>query len=377
MIRTTLTPFCNTYLAPDSISPFATVHDWLSWFMAAKAMTPGLSNSTFRLVGERVQFGCHVICLHRFRTFLQDQMQSMWLRINKEVLLGVDIDASGIKVDLSPRLVDGSVAGNGPFSQGWDILLDSESSIRLQEELARAGNSFLKSPIDISKAEEWLKSIHMVWQELFCLIHVLSGPFPLFFLEHLELLYSNSPTQRGDFFLVDGKLAIVSSFEGERHNLIGSYKKRFRLLPHKLSVALVVMLQLVRPVELSVLLSTPGTPKNKEKMLCSYRHTLYISHGLKWNRDMLSKIWSQWITEGMGFSLKTDRYRSFCKAWRTKHKTTHNAGWLGKMADAQAGHGPTISNKLYGKLDNIGGLATTKTLSEKEKCLDWQRWLGF
>ena len=235
-------------------------------------------------------------------------MQSMWSRINQEVLLGVDLSASGIKVDLSPRLVDGSVVGSGPFSQGWDILLDSEGSIKLQEALACAENSFLTSPIDISKAEEWVKSVHMVWQELFCLIHILGGPFPLFFLEHLEILYSNSTTRRGDFFLVDGNLAIVTSFEGERHNLIGSYKRRFRLLPHRLSVALAVMLQLVRPAELSVLLSTPGTPQNKEKMLCDYWHTLYVSHGLRWNQDMLSNIWSQWITEGMGFFLESRSY---------------------------------------------------------------------
>lgn len=377
MISATLVPFCNTYLAPDSISSFATVHDWVSSFMAAKAMAPGLSNSTIRWLGERVQCGRNVICLHRFRMFLQKQMQSVWSRINEEVLLGVDLDASGIKVDLSPRLVDGSLVGSGPFSQGWNILVDSEGTTKLQEALARTRNSFLTSPINISKAEEWVKSIHMVWQELFCLIQILGGPFPLFFIEHLELLYSNSPTRRGDFFLVDGKLAIVNSFEGERHNLIGSYKKRFRLLPHKLSIALAVMLQLVRPAELSVLLSIPGTPKNKEKMLCDYRHTLYVTHGLRWNTDMLSKIWIQWITEGMGFFLKADSYRSFCKSWRTKHKTTSNTGWLEKMADAQAGHSKCISDKHYGKLSNFGGLATTKTLLEKEQCLDWHKWLGF
>jgi len=377
VISTTLVPFCNTYLAPDSISPFATVHDWVSQFMAAKAMAPELKTSTIRWMGERIQCGRHVICLHRFRMFLQNRMKSMWLRINQEVLLGIDLSALGIKVDLFPRLVDGSVVGSGPFSQGWSILLDSGDSIKLQEALAGAENSFLTSPIDISKAEEWVKSIHMVWQELFCLIHILCGPFPLFFLEHLEILYSNSTTRRGDFFLVDGNLAIMTSFEGERHNMIGSYKRRFRLLPHRLSVALAVMLQLVRPAELSVLLSTPGTPTNKEKMLCDYRHTLYVSHGLKWNLDMLSTIWSPWITEGMGFFLKAHSYRAFCKAWRTKHKTVSNTAWLGKMADAQAGHGPDVSDKLYGKLDNIGGLATAKTLLEKEQCLDWHKWLGF
>jgi hypothetical protein len=305
-------------------------------------------------------------------------MQNVWSRINQEILYGIDIGALGIKLDLSPRLVDQGVIGNGPFSQGWDILMESEGSIRLQEALACAENSFLaSSPIDFDKAVAWLKSIHMVWQELFCLIHILGGPFPLFFTEELELLYSSCPTRRGDFFLVDGSLAIVNSYMGDRHSLIGEYKKRFRLLPHRLSIALVVMLQLIRPIELSVVSAIPGTPKDKGKMLLDYRHALYVSHGSKWHAGMLSHIWRDWIMGGVGFYLEAGRYRTLCKSWRGRNRTADNTGWLAKMADAQAGHSQSVSQKHYGQLDGLGGLSTAKALLQKEQCLSWHKWLGF
>ena len=337
---------------------------------------PGVSLG-IRWLGEQIQYGRYTIDLHCFRTFLQARMQSMWLRINQEVLYGIDIGGLGIKIDLSPRLVDHSVIGSGPFSKGWDILTESKDSIKLQEALACTENSFLSSPIDIDKAVAWLKSIHMVWQELYCLIHVLGGPFPQFFTEELELLYSNCSTRRGDFFLVDGTLAIINSYEGNRHSSIGEYRKRFRLLPHQLSVALVIMLQLVRPLELSVVLATPGTPQDMEKMLWDYRHALYVSHGLRWNVDMLAGIWNDWITRGVGFHLESQQYRTFSKAWRAKYGVTNITSPLAKMADAQAGHSQSVSQKHYGRLDGLGGLDSAKALFQKEQCLVWHKWLGF
>ena len=377
MTRQVLSPFCATYLATNGISPFATVHHWVQQFLAAKRKAPGVDSSDIQWSEGHIQYSHHIIDLHHFRTFLQDRMQSMWSRINQEVLCGIDISALGIKVDLSPRPVDYSKIGSGPFSQGWEILTESSDSIRLQKALASTEGSFLISPIDVGKAAAWLKSIHMVWQELFCLIHILGGPFPQFFTEKLELLYSNCSTRRGDFFLVDGTLAIVNSYDGDRHSMIGEYKKRLRLLPHQLSVALVIMLHLIRPVELSVVLAIKNTPKDKEKMLWNYRHVLYVSHGSRWNMDMVSGIWKDWIMRGMGVYLKKNQYRTLCKAWRAKYKTNNTTEWLGKMADAQAGHSQSVSQKHYGRLDGIGGLCTAKALLEKDLCLSWHKWLGF
>jgi hypothetical protein len=376
--RDVLSPFCLTHLAADGINPFATVHDWVGQFLVAQKKAPGVNQLGVQWLGEHVQCGHHTIDLCHFRAFLQDRMQSMWSRINQEVLYGIDIGALGIKVELSPRLVDQDVIGNGPFSQSWDILTESEGSIRLQEALACAESSFLtSSPIDFNKAAAWLKSIHMVWQELFCLIHVLGGPFPLFFAEHLELLYSSCSTRRGDFFLADGSLAIVNSYEGNRHSLIGDYKKRFRLLPRQLSIALMVMLQLVRPIELSVVSAIPGTPQDKEKMLWNYRHALYVSHGSRWHVDMLYCIWRDWITRGVGFYLEAQQYRTMCKAWMAKYGTAKNIAWLAKMADSQAGHSESVSQKHYGRLGGIGDLGTAKALLQKEQCSNWHEWLGF
>lgn len=376
MTRNVLSPFCATYLAVGGVSPFATVHDWVGQFLAAKTKAPGADTLGVEWLGAYIQCGHHKIDLHRFQVFLQDRVQNMWLRINQEVLYGIDIHALGIELDLSPQPVDYSKIGNGPFSQGWDILIDSGDSIRLQKALASTKDSFLKSPIDVEKAAVWLKSIHMVWQELFCLIHVLGSPFPQVFTEKLELLYSSS-ARRGDFFLVDGTLAIVNSYEGDRHSLIGEYKKRLRLLPHQLSVALMVMLRLIRPVELSVVLATSDMLEDKEKLLWNYRHVLYVSHGSRWHMDMVSGIWKDWIMRGMGVYLKIGQYRTLCKAWRAKYKTGDTIGWLGKIADAQAGHSQSVSQKHYGRLDGIGGLDTAKALVQKELCLNWHKWLGF
>ena len=303
-------------------------------------------------------------------------MQNMWLRINQEVLCGIDIGALGIKMDLSLGQVNYTI-GSGIFSKEWDILMDSKDSIKLQEALAHVENSFLVSPIDISKAESWLKSIHMVWQELFCLIHVLGGPFPPFFKEELELLYSTCLTRRGDFFPVAGSLATINSYEGERHSVVGEYKKRLRLLPHTLSTALVIMLRLVRPLELSIVLSTPGTPQDKKNLLWDYRHVLYVTHGSRWTADMLAVIWHNWIIRGVGFHMEAMQYRSFCKSWEQKYGTTGRVSWLEKMADAQAGHSRNVSLKHYGRLGSVGGLGTTAALFNKEQCLIWHKWLGF
>lgn len=344
--------------------------------MVAQQKAPGLEKSAVKWLGDYVQCGNQTIYLPRFHMFLQDRVQHMWSKINQEVLCSVDLGALGIKIDLSPRRVD-CTTGGGAFSGGWDILTESNDSIKLQKAIACTENSFLTSPINISKAEAWLKSIHMVWQELFCLIHVLGGPFPSFFLEELELLYSTSPTRRGDFFLVGGSLATVNSYEGERHSMLGEYKKRLRLLPHPLSTALVIMLRLIRPLELSILLSTPGTPQNKENLLWNYRHILYVTHGSKWSTGTLSNIWHDWIMRGVGFRMDARQYRTFCKSWEAKYGSTNKVGWLGKMADAQAGHSSSVSKKHYGRLDGIGGLDTTAALFNKEQCMIWHKWLGF
>ena len=300
----------------------------------------------------------------------------MWSRINQEVLCNIDISTLDIKVDLSPRQIDNSI-GSGVFSHGWSIIIDSPDSIKLQKALAHIEDTFLTNPIDIGRAEAWLKSIHMVWQELFCLIHVLSGPFPLFFKEELELLYSTHPTRRGDFFLVDGYLAIINSYEGERHSMLGEYKKKLRLLPHSLSTALMIMLRLIRPLELSMVQSTPDAPRNKQKLLQDYRHILYVSHGLQWSLEMLSNIWADWITKGMGFYLEPGEYRTFCKTWKTKYVTTSKVGWLEGMADAQAGHSKNVSQKHYAVLNGLGGLSTEEALLHTEQCLTWHKFLGF
>jgi len=301
----------------------------------------------------------------------------MWLRINQEVLFGVDIDVLGIKIDLSPRQVDHSF-GSGVFSRGWDILFtEPDDSIKLQKALVCAEGSFLKSPIDISKAEVWLRSIHMVWQELFCLIHVLGGPSPPFLLEELELLYSACPDRRGDFFLVAGYLAIVNSFEGERHSSLGRYKTKLRLLPHSLSTALIIMLHLIRPLELSIVVSTPNAPQDRKNLLWNYRNVLYITHGMRWTDCQLSSIWGDWITRGVGFHMDAAQYRSFCKSWKAKYGHTGGVGWLEEMADAQAGHSQGVSQRHYGRLDGIGGLSAAMASSSKEQCLIWHKWLGF
>lgn len=296
-----------------------------------------------------MEFEDRTIRLDEYKLFLQQKLSALESFTEEHILHGIPITEVGIgdcwRVQLEDTR-DVDTNGYTPLVPEREVLstgerrlgtLDNPSSDAFITALVSKGAMGLaindsEFRYDEHQLIKWLKCIHTAWGEFYCLYHTTAG-LPGRGTEEWGLRWSNATGQPRHLFIFLRTIALISDYH-KGSSSSGEHKNILRLLPHRLSRILIILLRVVRPVEFYALVQSKIILHEETAAATKlYGTQIFVSAGRLWDSRLESITLSKWLGQGLGFPMGLRNYRHFATALQRKFLRSDNTDHTHQMQD--------------------------------------------
>ncbi|KAG6855693.1 hypothetical protein H0H87_012002 [Tephrocybe sp. NHM501043] len=384
-----LRDFCSLYLSKNNLTPFANIRELMHRLTAIVLGTPRPAYLIW--VGDTLKIGDHFLTLGQFKEFLAKKMAGLEIFVEQNLLFGLfkiaDFDESLSRIsDTGDQLT----VGYGILADADATLptIDTADSARFYNKIIGSGSLGFeahKQGCDPERYALWMASIHSAVGEIFALCHVTQG-LPGRATEEAGFLTVNQQAMPRHLIYDEEHQAggFHTNYNKDTH-ITGRYKHILRLLPYRVFRVLIILLRVIRPVELTFLLSGGATPAEMQAGAIAYQTRVFASAYKAWMAPQFSDALERFFASGLPIPMKVRLYRHVAIAFQRRFMSYSNSnkdksddsGGLALAADLMAGHSPKVAEDHYARLQGTGN--TPSSLREKyaKVSLDWHAMLGF
>lgn len=287
-----------------------------------------LRPSTISWNGDVLTTPNGAIAFEQYKRWIRSELASLESLMEDKVLMGLfkldDFDSHIAAIDDS---WDEKTLGYGIISNEHQQGLDTAYSDRFWEAVHESGlldisiDSQGGVHYDKKKAKAYLKLIENANDLLIVLIHTAGQAGPGRGVEEgLYHLQNTKQTRRHLFYEKSLRTGGLNSnyHKGAIHS--GVYKNIFRLIPYQLLRILWVLIQIIRPLELTLLVEF-SIPEDKRAQVTQwYSERVFASGGNQWTSLRLSDRLAKWFKHGeLGVEMRIRAYRHFSVAIQRKY----------------------------------------------------------
>lgn len=284
--------------------------------------------STISWTGDVLNTPNGAIAFEKYKKWIHSELASLESIMKNKVLMGLfdlnDFDAHIAAIEDS---WDSKTLGYGIISDEKRKGLDTAYSDRFWEAVHDSGHLgiYIDSQggvhYDKIKSKAYLADIDRAWELLIVLIHTAGQAGPGRGVEEgLYHLQNTKQTRRHLFYEKSLRTGGLNSnyHKGAIHT--GVYKNIFRLLPYQLVRILWVLIQITRPLELTLLLEFVIPAEKRTQVTQWYSERVFASGGSQWTSLRLSNRLALWFKHGdLGVEMRIRAYRHFSVAIQRKY----------------------------------------------------------
>ncbi|KDR65495.1 hypothetical protein GALMADRAFT_217526 [Galerina marginata CBS 339.88] len=367
----TAKPWCGKYLTEDEPTPYAHARDTMRVFSAA--LRNRRKRAQVRWIDdERFLLDNNMINLQLYRAFIHSSLESLESFFCQNLLFGNTLESLGIRIDFNslPDNGDTTTLGYSPLlgDTGMKGNVDSDKVLRKFIEdgrLLSLKNGQLSWNGD--EADEWIASIHEATCRTFSITHLTQGSAGRV-TEEAKMLFSNTRTARRHIFVHPGlnTLCIWSNYwKGTQKS--GTFKEILRVIPHRPSRLILILLRILRPIALMYLGKHRFVGKEgRGELLATYSSSLWASLGAVLNERLMYRSLREFYaapgqdgTTSFDFIFGARLHRQFVVTVQRKHipgslrYTPEVAKSKESIGDKQAGRSSQTSTQNYSVVESV------------------------
>lgn len=326
LISTILVPFCRQYLHEHQPTPFSVIRDWMHGFTHVVKNT--IRPSTISWNGNVLTTPKGDIDFETYKLWIHSEVASLESLMEKQVLMGLftldDFDSHIASIEDKwdeKTLGHGIIIDEG--NEGLDTVL-SDCFFKALYKAKKLGVSLDPQGViryDKRQAKRYLEFVDQAWELVIVLIHTAGQAGPGRGVEEgLYHLKNTKHTRRHLFYEKSLRTGGLNSnyHKGAIHS--GAYKNIFRLLPYQLFRILWVLIQITRPLELTLLLEYVISEEKRTQVTHWYSERVFASGGNQWTSQRLSARLAKWFKYGkLGVEMGIRPYRHFSVAIQRKY----------------------------------------------------------
>ncbi|KAJ7475532.1 hypothetical protein B0H11DRAFT_1917714 [Mycena galericulata] len=324
--------------------------------------------------------------------FLRNLVRTLKDLITTKVLLGIAREELGAK-DALNRINDrGSMeVGWGPISSDPELGYSPGSKKLLEAFLRKQSMSLELSSnwfrVDQMAFEAWLANIQRAVEIVYVLVHIVGAPIPLTTAQESFLLITSTDgsghPQYRDTFVVQGCIAFIRRGVGDNSGERRPWADRLLLLPPEISQEIYLLVNVVRPVEVILLLHNPKVlpiqMKARLEAIRNARDHIFWSGGKTMTAHQKAKAFARETGDlDLGIRIGLKDYHKMATAWappKLRGKALRPIETT--VADKQAGRTVATSQQNYGVLGSNHGMQPLLRQQQLHEIRQWHDFLGF
>ncbi|KAJ7843518.1 hypothetical protein B0H14DRAFT_2585658 [Mycena olivaceomarginata] len=334
----------------------------------------------------------HWLTPDMWRQFLHKLVGCLEDLITTKVLLGIAQEDLGVEDALIGIDDRGSMeVGWGPISPDPELAY-SPGSEKLLEAFLRTQSMGLElSPLNRFRVnqqafESWLVDIQKSIQLFYVLAHIVGAPIPLAAVQESFLLITSTDKSRHpryrDTFVTQGCISFICRGVGSNPGERRPWADRLQLLPPKISQQVYLLVNVVRPVEMILLLHNQRVlPVRMEARLEAIRHArdhIFSWGGKIMDADKRRAAFMKVTQDHLGIQISVAEYRRIAMAWAPpKLRGEALRPIETTIADKQAGRNVATSEQNYGVLGSNHGMHPRLRQQQLKEIRQWHDFLGF
>lgn len=264
----------------------------------------------------------------RYKIWIHSEVVALELLMEKQVLMNLftldDFDSHIASID---DKCDEKTLGHGIFldegNEGLDTVLSDYFFNALFKAKKLGASTDLQGNVryDKRQSKKYLEFVDKAWELIVVLIHTAGQAGPGRGVEEgLYHLQNTKYTRRHLFYENSLRTGGLNSnyHKGAIHS--GAYKNIFRLLPYQLFRILWVLIQIIRPLELTLLIEYVIPAEKRTQVTHWYSERVFASGGNQWTSLRLSTRLAKWFKFGkLGVEMSIRPYRHFSVAIQRKY----------------------------------------------------------
>ncbi|KAK7684258.1 hypothetical protein QCA50_012582 [Cerrena zonata] len=383
-----LSEFCQRNLHVKRPSPFAVLRHWSATITCVVTSL----KQPHRIIrnGDQLTIDGQTFSYGVYKASLMQELRDLGAIIQERILMGVSLKEAGISTRLDGRdTLDVKTPGYSPFAPADS---PSDSFFKFWEIFFEMGYLGLRSSdggvvFDVEKALDWLQDLEAAWSSWRALVHQLGGPpgpgkqFANF------MIRNRSRSQHRDVLLlapargVSATLATLSTYHRIARST-GEFMKIYRFLPVALGEMLVILLDIVRPLETYILGVLQGST-GVGQIVNAQNYHLFTRQGKSIGSSDISHSLRNFFRKRVGIDVGLQGYRRlgdyFAKEMVMTEDIKARYARLESIlnhAETQAAHTPAMF-KIYGQIDTSSSFLYTPSIRlNAEICEEIHKQLG-
>ncbi|KAG9317943.1 hypothetical protein JVU11DRAFT_2176 [Chiua virens] len=358
----------------EHISPLAFVRQCMKAMSRLARNAPSRQTVMWNADHTRLAVQSHLVVISEYLNRVHSSLSSLASKIDSDILFGVEFSPGSFDLPTS-ETNDLKTLGFSLFALDAeaDIMVEDHPASYFLQQLCSRGELCIRQGDeiiwDVPRLSDWLLSVSEVWAEALTLMQLLSLPGRG--TEVTSWQHANSTTSPRHLFVSQnlGTLITHSNYN-KTTALTGQYKYILRVIPYALSVILIKLLRIVRPVEMLAFASNAPAGDRLE-IQNTYATYIFVSHGKVWNSARLSASLRSWFLRELKVPFGLQLHRHFAQALQRRFLSYKKTNELYKTANDVMGHGSEVADHHYARETDDLNLDTSERHRMEQVGVDW------